>query len=65
MVGRTVRVLSDGADDKGVCTGRTTQNKIITLDKNIPAGTFCTSVVTDAGEYTLTGRVEETTWTNH
>ncbi len=65
MVGRTVRVLSDGADDKGVCTGRTTQNKIITLDKNIPAGTFCTSVVTDAGQYTLTGRVEENTWTNH
>ncbi|MBP5230940.1 MAG: tRNA (N6-isopentenyl adenosine(37)-C2)-methylthiotransferase MiaB [Clostridia bacterium] len=57
LVGTSVRVLSDGTGEKGVCTGRTSQNKIISLDRDVPAGTFCTVSVTEAKQYTLAGKV--------
>ncbi len=51
LVGRSVRVLSDGM------TGRTSQNKIISLDREVPAGTFCTAKVTGIKQYNLIGEV--------
>lgn len=52
LVGKSVRVLSDGK------TGRTSQNKIIALDREVPAGTFCTARVTGVKQYNLIGEVE-------
>ena len=59
LVGKALRVLSDGPDGKGICSGRTSQNKIIALDRDVPAGSFCTARVTEAKQYTLIGTVEE------
>ncbi|MBQ0092090.1 MAG: tRNA (N6-isopentenyl adenosine(37)-C2)-methylthiotransferase MiaB [Clostridiales bacterium] len=57
MVGKTIRVLSDGEKD-GVFCGRSSQNKIVTFDKAVPAGTFCEIEITSAKQYTLSGTVK-------
>ena len=59
LIGRKLRVLSDGPDEKGNGTGRTSQNKIMALDRAVSAGTFCTVTVTEAKQYTLAGKVED------
>ena len=53
LVGKSLRVLSDGT------AGRTSQNKIIYLDREVPAGTFCTARVTGFKQYNLVGEVED------
>ncbi len=54
-VGKTLRVLSDGTDENGIPTGRSEQNKIVTFDRPVPAGTFCDVTVTEAKQYALHG----------
>lgn len=51
-LGKTVKVLSDGN-----CEGRNSQNKIITLDKDIPAGQFVFAEITETKAYGLKGKV--------
>lgn len=57
-VGKTLRVLSDGTDENGTPVGRSTQNKIVTFDKAVPAGTFCNVTVTEARQYALHGKLK-------
>ena len=55
--GRTLKVLSDGVSD-GVCSGRCSQNKIVTLDRPVPAGEFVNAEITASRPYALAGRVK-------
>lgn len=57
FIGKTVRVLSDGLNKNGANCGRSTQNKIVTFDKPIPAGEFVNVKVESAGAYLLNGKV--------
>ena len=57
MVGQTIKVLSDGVNN-GSCTGRSSQNKIITLDRPQEKGTFVDVVIVSAQQYSLTGRIK-------
>lgn len=57
LVGKTLRVLSDGLNKNGIPCGRSTQNKIVTYDKDIPAGTFIDVKIESAGAYALSGKV--------
>ena len=57
LVGKTLRVLSDGLNKNGIPCGRSTQNKIVTYDKEIPAGTFIDVKIESAGAYALSGKV--------
>ncbi len=57
FIGKTVRVLSDGFNKNGIPCGRSTQNKIVTYDKFIPAGEFVDVKVESAGAYLLNGKV--------
>lgn len=54
-VGKILRVLSDGADENGVPVGRSTQNKIVTFDRPVPAGQFCEVKIDTAKQYALSG----------
>ena len=56
--GRTLKVLSDGVSD-GVCSGRCSQNKIVTLDRPVPAGEFVNAEITASRPYALAGRVKQ------
>lgn len=53
-VGKTVKVLSEGNK-----TGRTEQNKLVSLDKDIPEGVFIKAEIISAHPYTLDGKVIE------
>ena len=55
-VGKTLRLLSDG-DDDGKHTARSSQNKIVTLDRFVPAGTFFDAEITASHPFTLEGKV--------
>ena len=58
LVGQKIKVLSDGKKD-GQNVGRSTQNKIVVLDKERKAGEFCEVKITAAKQYTLYGEVED------
>ncbi len=51
-LGKQIKVLSDGNFE-----GRNSQNKIITLDTDIPAGQFVTVEITETKAYGLKGKV--------
>ena len=51
-MGKTVKVLSDGK-----CEARNSQNKIVTLDKDVPAGQFVKAEITETKAYGLKGKV--------
>ncbi len=51
-LGKRIKVLSDGNFE-----GRNSQNKIITLDTDIPAGQFVTVEITETKAYGLKGKV--------
>lgn len=55
-VGKTLRLLSDG-DDGDKHTARSSQNKIVTLDKAVPAGQFVTAEITAAHPFTLEAKI--------
>ena len=59
FIGETVRVLSDGLNKNGIPCGRSTQNKIVTFDKPVPAGEFADVIIDTAGGYALAGRIKE------
>ncbi len=54
MVGRTERILSEGG-----FSGRTSGNKIVALDCDIPAGTFCDAEITEAKPYSLNAKIKK------
>jgi len=57
--GKTLRVLSDGVNKNGIYAGRSSQNKIVTFDKPVPAGEFTNVKIISAGGYALAGEVTE------
>lgn len=57
FIGRTLRVLSDGLNKNGIPAGRSTQNKIVTYDKEVPAGQFIDVEIETAGAYALGGKI--------
>ena len=57
FIGRTIRVLSDGYNKNGIPCGRSTQNKIVTFDKFVPAGEFVDVEIETAGAYMLGGKI--------
>ncbi len=58
FIGRTLRVLSDGLNKNGIPAGRSTQNKIVTFDKEVPAGEFVNVLIETAGAYALGGKIK-------
>ena len=54
-VGKPLRVLSDGLDANGTPVGRSSQNKIVTFDRPVPAGQFCEVKIDTAKQYALSG----------
>ncbi len=58
FIGKTLRVLSDGVNKNGVPCGRSTQNKIVTYDKFVPAGEFVDVDIESAGAYALFGKIK-------
>lgn len=57
FIGKTVRVLSDGYNKNQIPCGRSTQNKIVTYDKFVPAGQFVDVKVENVGAYLLNGKI--------
>ena len=51
-VGKTLRVLSDGN-----FVGRSSQNKIVAFDKDVPAGQFANVLIKEAKQYKLSGEL--------
>ena len=58
-VGKTLRVLSDGAGENGIYSGRSSQNKIVTFDRAVAAGSFAQVEITGAQAYALSGVVTD------
>ena len=58
FVGKTLRVLSDGLNKNGIPCGRSTQNKIVTFDKFVPAGEFADVTIETVGAYALMGKIK-------
>ncbi|MBQ4316673.1 MAG: tRNA (N6-isopentenyl adenosine(37)-C2)-methylthiotransferase MiaB [Clostridia bacterium] len=58
FVGKTLRVLSDGVNKNGIPCGRSTQNKIVTFDKFVPAGEFVDVNIETVGAYALMGKIK-------
>ena len=58
FIGKTLRVLSDGVNKNGIPCGRSTQNKIVSYDKFIPAGEFVDVVIESVGAYALIGKIK-------
>ncbi len=58
LVGKAIRVLSDGVGKNGLPCGRNTQNKIVTYDTLVPAGEFVDVEVESCGAYTLGGKIK-------
>ncbi len=57
FIGSTVRVLSDGLNKNGIPCGRNSQNKIVTFDREVPAGQFVDVKIESAGAYAIGGKV--------
>ncbi len=57
FIGKTVRVLSDGFNKNRIPCGRSTQNKIVTFDRPVTAGTFVDVLIESAGAYMLCGKI--------
>ena len=57
FVGRTLRVLSEGVNEKGIPTGRSSGNKIVTFDTPVPEGSFCNVKIDTAKQYALSGTI--------
>ena len=55
-VGKTLRLLSDG-DDDGKHVARSSQNKIVTLDKSVAAGSFVNAEIIAAHPFTLEAKI--------
>ncbi|MEG2118146.1 MAG: MiaB/RimO family radical SAM methylthiotransferase [Clostridia bacterium] len=53
-IGKTIEILSDESKS-GIFTGRTTQNKIVSLDKFIEPGKFAYAKIISAHPYSLDG----------
>ena len=61
QVGKTLEVLVEGADKKGVSTqARTRTNRIVHLADALEPGTFVQARITDAAAHHLTGEVVST-----
>jgi len=60
LMGKTVRVLSDGVskNDAAVYTGRTAQNKIVFFKKPVPAGEWCFVKIDRTAAFALWGEVQ-------
>ena len=57
MIGKTIKVLSDGINKNGAFCGRSSQNKIVTYDSFVPEGTFVNVNIEKAGAYALDGKI--------
>lgn len=57
LVGKVLTVLSEGANEKGIPTGRSAGNKIVTFDTPVPAGQFCQVEIDTAKQYALGGKL--------
>ena len=57
LVGKVLTVLSEGANEKGIPTGRSSGNKIVTFDSPVPAGQFCQVEIDTAKQYALGGKL--------
>jgi tRNA-2-methylthio-N6-dimethylallyladenosine synthase len=57
-IGKIQRVLSDGVNKNGVFCGRNSQNRIVTFDKEVPAGQFVDVEIETAGAYMLSGKIK-------
>ena len=57
FIGKTVRILSDGYNKNEIPCGRSTQNKIVTYDRFLPAGEFADIKIESAGAYLLNGKI--------
>lgn len=55
-IGKKLKVLSDG-QEKGVFVGRSSQNKIVALDKPVDKGRFVEAVIKNAQPYALIGKL--------
>ncbi len=60
MIGKTIKVLSDGVNKNGAFCGRSSQNKIVTYDSFVPEGTFVNVNIEKAGAYALDGKIAQT-----
>jgi len=58
FIGKRLRVLSDGVNKNGIPCGRSTQNKIVTYDKFVPAGEFVDVYIESVGAYALFGKIK-------
>lgn len=56
LIGQTLKVLSDG-ENKGIYTGRSSQNKVVSLDKPVEKGVFADVKIADAQPYALIGNI--------
>jgi tRNA-2-methylthio-N6-dimethylallyladenosine synthase len=59
FVGKVLTVLSEGVNEKGIPTGRSSGNKIVTFDTPVPQGTFCKVKIDTARQYALSGSVQD------
>ncbi|MBQ2253571.1 MAG: MiaB/RimO family radical SAM methylthiotransferase, partial [Clostridia bacterium] len=59
FVGKVLTVLSEGVNEKGIPTGRSSGNKIVTFDAPVPRGTFCKVKIDTARQYALSGSVQD------
>jgi tRNA-2-methylthio-N6-dimethylallyladenosine synthase len=59
FVGKVLTVLSEGVNEKGIPTGRSSGNKIVTFDTPVPLGTFCKVKIDTARQYALSGSVQD------
>ena len=59
FVGKVLTVLSEGINEKGIPTGRSSGNKIVTFDTPVPRGTFCKVKIDTARQYALSGSVQD------
>ncbi|HAN20142.1 MAG: tRNA (N6-isopentenyl adenosine(37)-C2)-methylthiotransferase MiaB [Clostridiales bacterium GWF2_36_10] len=57
LIDQTIKVLSDDKDEKEINIGRSSQNKIVALDKPIPKGVFVNAIVKEAQPYALIAEV--------
>ena len=59
FVGKVLTVLSEGVNEKGIPTGRSSGNKIVTFDTPVPQGIFCKVKIDTARQYALSGSVQD------
>lgn len=56
LVGQTIKVLSDGMN-KGIYVGRSSQSKVVALDKSVPKGIFVNATIEKARPYAIIGKL--------